>query len=362
MTAPRYAELVGKLFAREARSSVPPPEPGVRTRAILAIGEALDARARRRRLVRWSVGLSAAAAAAVVVVGVSRHAEHHDELAAHAPSVGAPTVQIVAHSVSGTPSVLFSGAQAPLADESPVPQGSRLVTPANGRATLAFSTGTNVVVGEGSDMTLGGDGAHQVLRLSTGSIDLHVAKLTADQRFVVGTADSEVEVRGTRFHVSIVRPDPACGDGTPTRVNVTEGVVVVRHDGTEDRIAAGEVWPRGCGRTNGIAITISAISAAHGGTSPVRAAVSTLPEENDLYQRALASMNAGDMRGAVSGFEGLLAKYPASPNAEPARHNIMRALVKVSSSQALAAARQYIASYPNGPGRAEAEEIVSAAP
>jgi ferric-dicitrate binding protein FerR (iron transport regulator) len=357
VTAPRYAELAGKLFAREARSSVPPPEPGARTRAIAAIADAIGARARRRQMIRWSTGLSVAAAVALAALGVARHASHHETIAAR-PSTGGPqAIQIVAHGVTGATSVLFSGAQAPLADESPVPQGSRLVTPANGRATLAFSTGTNVVVGEGSDMSLGGDGAHQVLHLSAGSIDLHVAKLTAQQRFVVGTSDAEVEVRGTRFHVSVVRPDPACGHGTPTRVAVTEGVVVVRHDGTEDRITAGQVWPSGCPASE------AAGDALRPGVS-LRAtnAVSTLPERNALFERAVDAKNAGDVRGSVAGFEGFLARYPSGPLAEDSRIQIMRLLAKVSPSQAASAARQYLAEYPKGAARDEAEGIISAAP
>lgn len=362
MTAPRYAELAGKLFAREARSSVPPPDPDARARAIVAIAEALRARARRERMIRWSTGLGVAAAVALAALGAARHMTRHDAIASRPSNSGAQAVQIVAHGVTGATSVLFSGAQAPLADESPVPQGSRLVTPANGRATLAFSTGTNVVVGEGSDMSLGGDGAHQVLRLSAGSIDLHVAKLTAEQRFVVGTSDAEVEVRGTRFHVSIVRPDPACGHGTPTRVAVTEGVVVVRHDGIEDRITAGEVWPDGCTRVAGMASTNDGARAGGYATLRPTGPVSTLAERNDLFKRAVDANNAGDVRGAVAGFEVFLGRYPSGPLSEDARIQIMKLLVKVSPSQAASAAHQYLAEYPKGASRAEAEGIISAAP
>jgi hypothetical protein len=361
VTAPRYAELVGKLFAREARSSVHPPDPAARARAIAAIADALGARARRRRVASWSAGLSVAAAAALVVVVASRHMAHREATAArsgNSGAAGAPTVQIVARAVSGATSVISSGAQAPLADESPVPQGSRLVTPANGRATLAFSTGTNVVVGEGSDLSLGGDSAHQVLRLSAGSIDLHVAKLTAEQRFVVGTGDAEVEVRGTQFHVSIVRPEATCGHGTPTRVVVTEGVVVVRHDGLEDRIAAGEVWPTGCVR----GLVAGADARTGGATARAAAPMSTLPDENDLYQRAVRTANGGDVRGGVNGLEALLAKYPGTILAESARAEIMKRLVRVSPSQAASAARLYLASYPKGASRSDAEGILLSAP
>jgi hypothetical protein len=270
-------------------------------------------------------------------------------------------VQIVAKAVSGATSVLSSGARAPLTDESTVALGSRLVTPAHGQATLAFSTGTNVVLGEGSDMSLGGDGVHQLLRLSAGSIDLHVAKLTAEQRFVVGTSDAEVEVRGTRFHVSIVRPDSSCGEGTPTRVSVTEGVVIVRHGGVEDRIVAGDVWPRDCGRSTGSGAAGDGVPAM---ASPIRAQgpVSTLAEQNDLMALAFAAKNGGDARAAVAGFERLLEKYPSSSMAHEARLEIMRLLASVSPSQGAAAARLYLAAYPKGTARDEAERIISEAP
>jgi hypothetical protein len=209
-------------------------------------------------------------------------------------------------------------------------------------------------------MTVGGDGSSQVLRLSTGSIDLHVAKLSARQRFVVGTADSEVEVRGTKFHVSIVRPDPSCGEGTPTRVAVTEGVVVVRHEGSEVRVAAGEVWPSGC--------THTAALAADGPRAPGQAAASnltqssTLREMNDLYGRAIDARNRGDVRGALATFDRFLAKYPSSALAEGATVETMLLLARVSPSQAAAVARHYLAAYPSGTRRAEAETILSDAP
>jgi outer membrane protein assembly factor BamD (BamD/ComL family) len=90
--------------------------------------------------------------------------------------------------------------------------------------------------------------------------------------------------------------------------------------------------------------------------------VSTLPERNDLYKRAIEASNAGDVHGAVVGFEGFLARYPSGPLSEDARIHIMRLLAKVSPSQAASAARQYLAEYPKGASRDEAEGIISAAP
>ena len=246
MNDPRYAWLVRKLLVSGGASIAPvPPGPMDRARAIAAVAQAIETRARRRRTARWAGG-AVAAAAAVVGVFVGSHALGH--VVARAPSQVASSggPEIVAHPAAGGASVLVSGAQAPLVEGRSLASGSRIVTPPGGRATLSFSTGTSVALGEGADVTVGGDGGSAVLQLAGGVVDLHVAKLGAGQRFVVNTPDAEVEVRGTHFRVAVAAPDPACGGGTTTRVVVTEGVVVVRHAGAESRVAAGERWPSAC--------------------------------------------------------------------------------------------------------------------
>ncbi len=314
MSAPQYARLASKLFVREGDwSAAPPPTHDTRNQAIASIAAAIDQRARRRRTARWSGGSMAVAAAAAAVLAVT----HHESRKPLPVAINTPSrpVQITAHSVGGVASVVVSGAEAPLAEGRPVAEGSRLVTPPDGRATLAFSTGTSVVVGEGTDMTLGGEGDSQLLRLNTGWIDLHVAKLMTGQRFVVDTSDSEVEVRGTRFRVSIARPDPSCGDGTTTRLSVTEGVVVIRHGGVEDRVAAGEHWPEHCAAAMTSWTPTASRTAA--GTPGVPAAagavpISTLAEQNNLFAEAFASKRDGDVSGALAAFDRYLSKYPGS--------------------------------------------------
>jgi hypothetical protein len=227
VSAPRYARLASKAFARE-RASIPPPPPVPerRAEAIAALELEIAARAHKRRVSRWVAALVAVAAGVAATVGVSRYVVHRSAPIAIVPPAPAQAVQIVARSIGGG-SVGASGA----AEARTLAAGSRVVTPPNERATLAFSTGTSVQIGGGADMTVVGEGASQVLRLDSGSIDLHVAKLAADQRFLVDTSDAEIEVRGTQFRVWIAPREPACGDGTATRVAVTEGVVVVRHAG-----------------------------------------------------------------------------------------------------------------------------------
>lgn len=353
---PRYARLASTLFVREGGAPPPPPTLEDRERAIAIVASALMARRRHRRLVRF--GAVAAAAVVVGAAGMARLALHG------APervpvATAAQGIQIVAKSVVGDgASVVVSGEPAPLAEGRAVPAVSRLVTPPNSHATLAFSTGTSVTLGESTDLTVNAEGPMQLLRLGSGFVDLHVAKLTAAQRFVVATSDSEVEVRGTRFRVSLAQPDPACGGGTATRVAVSEGVVVVRHDGVESRVAAGETWPCAMATTSGLE---GDDLLKPGGAARVPAP-SVLPEVNALYQQAMAAKHRGDTHAGLAALSQLLQRYPTSQLAEGATVERMRMLKSVAPPHAVREAKRYLASYPNGYARSEAEAIVAGTP
>jgi hypothetical protein len=367
MSVPRYAWLVRNLLAGgDASTGLVPPTAGERTRAITAIAQAITARARRRRAVRWAGGAVAVAAAIGGVFAGSHFVRQAlAPAASHVASSGGP--EIVAHPAAAGASVLVSGAEAPLVEGRSLAAGSRIVTPANGHASLSFSTGTSVELGEGTDLTVGGEGGSEVLRLAGGLVDLHVAKLAVGQRFVVSTPDAEVEVRGTQFRVALVPPDPACGGGTTTRITVTEGVVVVRHSGVESRVAAGERWPSACvGESASDLSGGDAPLAARPATRPFaggRAApTSTLAEQNDLFAEATAAKRRGDVAGAVTAFNRLLAKYPGCPLAEGASAERMRLLRATAPGHAIVLAQQYLARYPTGFARAEAEAIVSGMP
>jgi hypothetical protein len=203
-------------------------------------------------------------------------------------------------------------------------------------------------------MTVADEGAVQVLRLDTGSIDLHVAKLSGASRFLVQTPDAEVEVRGTQFRVSIVAPESSCGAGTRTRVAVSEGVVVVRHEGIEARVTPGAEWPIGCVRAASLA-TPAPVNVRGVG-------VSTLAEQNNLFASAVAAKRAGDAQGALASFDRLVAKYPAGPLAESAYVERMRLQRTIAPARAVTSAREYIAVYPNGFAHGEAEAIASGTP
>jgi hypothetical protein len=375
MNAPRYARLAGRLFVQERRSIPPaPPAMEARAKAIAAIEHAIVTRRRRLRITAWTTRLAAVAAAAVAVLVIRREWVERPAsvLAVSTPTTEAP---IVAHPVGAGARVVFSGTQVPLPDGGALRSGSRILTPTNGGVSLTFTTGTSVALGAWGDMTLIGDGAAQIVRLDSGSVDLHVAKLSAGQRFLVDTPDAEVEVRGTRFKVSIVPADPSCGHGTWTRVSVTEGVVEVRHAGSAARVSAGAEWPIDCGRT----VSLLAPQPKVGTTAvppspPVRSqrattrtgagisVESTLGAQNNLFAQAAATKRSGDVLGAIALLDRFLAIYPTSPLTESVMVERMRLLRTVDLARGAAAATQYLVRYPNGFAHVEAESMVAEAP
>jgi ferric-dicitrate binding protein FerR (iron transport regulator) len=355
------------VLARRDEASVPaPPDARERASSIAAIEQAIRASARAKRRQRWAMGLATVAASAACFVGAERFAAHH--FLATSPAPNDQKVQIVVHAAAGGASLMVSGAQAPLVplvDGRAVASGSRIVTPPNGQATLSFSTGTTASLGPGADMSIEEEGGSQLLRLEGGAVDLHVAKLVVGQRFRVDTVDTEVEVRGTRFHVEVVDPASSCAGGVVTRVAVSEGVVDVRHAGVETSVPAGDVWPKGCtaagsaasgNGTAGANASRSAKAARGPAEAPARS--SDLPGQNDLFAQGTAAWRRGDGAGALSAFDQLLARYPGGQLAESAWVERLRVLKSIAPDRAPACAREYLARYPNGSARPQAEALL----
>ena len=200
---------------------------------------------------------------------------------------------------------------------------------------LTGADGTTIAVDPRSELQLVRVDEERWFRLARGAVSAHVTKLKAGERFVVATPDAEVEVRGTRFQVTVVPPDEACGRGVVTRVAVTEGVVVVRALGQEVRVEAGHHWPLGCTERTAPPVrptlderaTVSVKRAPAHSSSVSRESMeglpaSTLATENDLFSAALNAGRAGDRREAVALLDVLLARFPQSPlkqSAESAR-------------------------------------------
>jgi TolA-binding protein len=133
--------------------------------------------------------------------------------------------------------------------------------------------------------------------------------------------------------------------------------VVVRHGGVEKRVAAGDQWPT-CAASAEASAPAQAASVA---PTSAQSMASTLGEQNDLFAEGILANHRGDAQGAIAAFDRFLVAYPASPLAQSAAVERMRILRAAASARSLAAARQYLARYPNGFATAEAEAIVAGA-
>jgi ferric-dicitrate binding protein FerR (iron transport regulator) len=386
VSVPRYTQLATKALAK-AHATVPAaaPSPETRERSIAAIAGAIRMKALRRTRARWAGALATvaavAAAVALVMIRVPR-ATSNEAVAVTSPPSAASAIapplggDLVARAAGDHASIESAGARS-VANGQAMARGSRLVTGAGGHATLTFSTGTELALDDAGDLTLVEEGLTQIVALGRGRLRAQVAKLTPTQRFMVRTVDAEIEVRGTVFRVRSVPGDPSCGGGSPTRVAVEEGTVIVRQAGKEATLRAGDTWPGDCAApaaSGALARSASPSALPIATETPPRAEAraeervtatteaSTLAEQNDSFAAAVAAKTSGDAVGAIARFEGFLAKYPGSPLAESATVQRMHLLAPVDRKRAREAAQAYLATYPKGLARAEARTILSDAP
>jgi len=290
---------------------------------------------------------------------------HTQQTAALAP----PAIEIVVSSASEGSMVVSGGSSVALEGETRIAPGSRLVAGPGGGANLTLSTGSVVAIEPGSDVAVVGQGRAAIFKLAAGSMRANVVKLAPSEQFLVRTVDSEIEVRGTSFQVSVLRPDAACADGTTTQVKVYEGTVVVRQKGREESLKKGEEWPRGCARP-AVAAPAAVVEPSESRADVGRVAPRTsrpadvssnLAAQNDQFAEAMNVRRRGDVGGAIAAFDRFLAAYPASHLAENAAAERMRLLTSTDRAAARAAARQYLQKYPSGFARDEARALVASA-
>jgi FecR protein len=292
------------------------------------------------------------------------------------------------------PSGMMVGTDAapvPVVEGMALPQGFRLVAPPAGEVRIGAPRGTTLTLEGGGEVAVKDATNIQRYELKEGAIRARVAKLITGERFIIGTADAEVEVHGTAFRVAVVPVDPACGGGTITRVSVTEGVVSVRRDGTEVRVTPGHVWPEKCIESQAAAPAASApapsahvrVRAHAKGThvsAPAEPVVAEAPAEepapveapppappltkselaaqNDLFASAVRAKRRGHGSQAVRIFERFSREYPNSPLTESAVVQRMKLLGMIDSVAAGRAANDYLSHYPNGFARAEARQLI----
>lgn len=366
MNTPRYAAAVAKLLRRYLPGAT--VALGDEARGIATIERAMRARTRQRRVLTVSAAL--AAAAAVLIVGVQLRKWRE-------PLIGSSAV-----SINGTPSgqgaaVTRNEGEAPLKAHSAIESGQRIETPAAGGASLQLSTGTSMTLAGRTSFRVDSQGATQRFTLQRGELVAHVAKLVASQRFIVDTPDAEVEVRGTRFHLRVVEQGESCGDGTRTRLEVSEGVVEVRAGGNDAiSVKAGQVWPVDCSRGVDLPPSPALAPSGHSPASAPRREVhsaapaaralaieteaeraSGLTAQNDLFAEGVARARKGDTGGALRAYQELISRFPSSALAENAMVARMRLLAQ--TAEGATEAKRYLARYPRGFAVSEAKKLAA---
>lgn len=372
---PRLAEVAAEALRRE---EVEVPEPSVAERAetLAAIRHALDDRARSRVLAR-RLGTLAVAATFLVAVGgtawLARHpgASNPPEVAKVSPPAAASPAPLTASRVEGAVVVEGSGGATPLGAGASPGLGERVVT-REGSAELALATGTRLAVERETTLAVREEDDAQIVQLGRGAVTSTVAKVKPGARFLVRAEDLEVEVRGTVFRVASDRVE---GCGIASRVTVSEGRVVVREGGREHVLGAGDAWASPCAdraaasspsspaapsahhviaaapRSSGVAVPAPA-------PAPEPLPASELAAQNALFAEAMSKKAHGDVAGAVAGLDAFLVKYPASPLGEAVATQRLRLLATSDGARAKAAAKEYLARYPRGVARVEAERVL----
>jgi hypothetical protein len=225
-----------------------------------------------------------------------------------------------------------------------------LATADNGSAELVSAAGLGLRLGGATRVSLAGlvgaEAKNQV-ELRDGTLTCSVPHLHEGQHFSVTTPDARVVVHGTVFSV---RVDSAHLKGAQTCVQVTDGVVVVQHAGTEVALNTGDRWgceakaepalpsaaPTSDGTPEASAEPASMLPPApHAAASAVVHAAArpgTLSEENRLFRDALAAERLGQRARAQSLLGQLLTSYPSSPLA-PEAHRAQARLASATVGQ-----------------------------
>lgn len=339
-----YASLAARALAAGQPSTVPPPVED-RTATINAIERALRARARRRLRPWWVLAPLGAAAAAAVLLVAGGHGGRGSRDAGHPlPSAAAANLRV----------------------------GAAL----SGPSSVEIASGTRLYLAARSTAVVKELGTVQSFVLEAGGLRAEVAKLAAGRRFLIQTPDAEIEVKGTRFDVSVAPvASSGCAPSTRTHVTVHEGVVAVRSAGREVHLGPGAEWPdcatagatndpvksqapapftparavettrpasraptvrstsearrraEGRSRTPAVAVPGPASTTTAPSPSPVVIhGASTLADQNDLLAAALAARHRGDVAEALRWLDRLLSRYPDGQLVESARAERRRLL------------------------------------
>lgn len=366
-----YARWAANVL--RGRPAEPRAQAGVRDRGISSIASAMVER-RRRRATRRALGACAALAIATAALAPLLPTRAREEAPARG---GAPVASagFVRAGVSGGRSC---------------PPGSR-ISASSAPLSVRFGAITRLDLEPHSELDYTSRDATRRFRLLHGSVRLRVEKLAAGERFIVETPDAEIEVRGTFFEVSLAQPSNGASCASLTRVRTFEGAVEVRSVETQQVLAAGQDWSSTCSETPAQAASStpgrpgsSAVpkTAARGNSHAANAhampadaparreptadrasveqppAGSALAAQNDLYAAAVAAKRGGSAEEAARLFGQLITRYPGGPLEESATIERLRVLLTTNRARAEAEARRYLARFPRGFARKEAESVL----
>jgi hypothetical protein len=344
--------------------ALPVPDPGRaryrREHVVRAIGRALERVQRANSPLRKAMVWAAAAGCAALFSGLL-YAAHSHLLSTEAASmaVASERAAVAARTVVG--SVTVSGRTTPRAAAvGDVFRGGEVVTTApNSRLGVGIEDGTAELGASSRLHFVAPNAAERRLRLGAGTVNVDLpVKLAAGRKLVVETPNVEVVVIGTAFSVGVREAD----GGVATHISVRRGTVWVLENGKQRaELVAGQEWesPSPVAPTKPRVATSAPVVVQKSAAAPANRAVDgTLAEENRLFQAGLSARNAGDSAAAAEAFATLLARYPRSVLAEQALAERFRALARAGrTSAAIVSARRYLAQYPLGFARSEAERL-----
>lgn len=215
----------------------------------------------------------------------------------------------------------------------------------------------SVVAEAGATFTRSATGGVEIVNLQAGAISLAVCPLSARERFLVKTADAEVEVRGTMFRVEAEA-------NRIEAVQVTEGKVEVRFRGATWLVSAAERWTRPPEASPEASPPRSAARAARSPQRPPPASSAAPVPANDDAATALSEgikmADRGDYDAATKRLTAFCDAHPADDRAEDAAFLVIVSMARAGrQAEARVTARRYLARYPNGYRRLEAAAMAA---
>lgn len=360
----RYASLAAELL-RRARQQGPVASPALDPGRLVPAARMALAQ-RRARLMFRRVGLAAVAvaAAAVVTISVGRWLHH-----------GSASGTLAARSPSHAFAILSAPVTSPTGAGEILGTGITLQAPPGAPVRIGGTDGTVLTLEARGELSVVEQSATRRFALRKGAVRAQVAHLHAGERFLISTADAEVEVHGTVFRVSLADGDPGCEEGRRTRVAVTEGIVSVRAGGRETLVAAGDVWPA-CARPaasrapevvarspGSFMPQIPVVSRRHPRAEPVPPRETEgLAAANDLFAAAARAQREHRTDEALRLFTRVIEVAPRGPLAEGAAAQRMKLLATSDPEAARRAASDYLSRYPDGFAYDDARRLAGSRP